>query len=691
VSARGGRAGRRLAQRSGRPLAGLALAAWAALLPGQAAAQEVRYTRPLDVQSAGWVRAPLGPEVLRQAGAGTSIRLFGPEGEDVAFRRVPDEATGELREAELGRPRAARGGWWLPLALPAGTGAHERLLLRLAEGTAAPDGAVRLAVSDDGAAWRLLVADELRPLAAGDGRLTLAYPSTEARQLRIGWPVSDRAAASPSAPPVLASVAVEEMPRRSHRLSLPRPDCRSYEASPTSARVACRLPLGGAGRFLRRVCFTVASTAPAGYRLLRAEDGRWEEVAGGAWRDGAGTAGALPRCLDLDLTLSAAAETLRLELYGGGPEAPSVRDASAELRGESLFFRARRPGRHTLAYGPGVAPSSSFERLPAPAAGTEPTTVEPGPEELAEVPSEGLGLPASGGPAPTGGFAETWTVAADAPEPGSLHRLALPPEVYGVAGADLADVRLIIPGLGSEMQVPYLRWRPEEPVLEAELRGAVPAPVDGGLTVLELAAANRGLPLSALVVSAPPAAGGDRRIRALYVGADDPEPGGPAGGVGGRASSPWLEWTCTAEPPLPCRFTVALEEAGSGSARTIGVEIDDRGAGPLPAVDVELWRRRDVLLFGWPAGDGPLLLGAGVPGLSAPDYRLAARREELLARPWREARLVGEQEAATGGRLAAWAIGLALVAAAVVLVLLLDRMLEGEAVRGRKGRRQRNG
>jgi hypothetical protein len=184
------------------------------------------------------------------------------------------------------------------------------------------------------------------------------------------------------------------------------------------------------------------------------------------------------------------------------------------------------------------------------------------------------------------------------------------------------------------------------------------------------------LPLSALVVTAPAAeAGGGRtpptrRVRAVFSDA------GP--GAGGRAPAPgpWLEWPCPAPAPLPCRLTVALADAEGRGARRLAVEIDDRGAEPLPAVDLELWRRRDVLLFAWPAGDEGPLLGAGAAGLEAPDYELAARRDELLARPWREARLAAEgAEEAAGGRLGAWAIALALVGAAVALVVLLDRIL----------------
>ncbi|HSL83157.1 MAG TPA: hypothetical protein VLF66_10285, partial [Thermoanaerobaculia bacterium] len=94
-----GRAARRLALLS-------FLAAALAAPGGPAAAQEVRYTRPVQVDSPGWVRVPLGPEVLRRTGAGAGLRLFGPEGEDVPFRRlsaeVPAPAPGGESPPEAG-------------------------------------------------------------------------------------------------------------------------------------------------------------------------------------------------------------------------------------------------------------------------------------------------------------------------------------------------------------------------------------------------------------------------------------------------------------------------------------------------------------------------------------------------------------------------------------------------------------
>lgn len=576
--------------RAARRLALLALVAAGLVAPaGPAGAQEVRYTRPVPVDAPGWVRVPLGPEVLRRAGAGAGLRLFGPEGEDVPFRRLP---------------------------------------------------------------------------AAAPARV----PSEEAGE----------------APPETAT----EAEPRSFRLSFEPPDCRARSeeeaASGASARLVCRVPAGSSGRFLRRLCFTASARARAGVRLFSAEEGRWEEVGDGTWSPSPEEPS---RCVSLDLTLTDPAAALRLELYGGGEEAPAVREVTVEFRGEDLLFRARRAGRHTLAYGPGVARSARAQGRPAPSAppGVRPVTVTPGAEEAAEVPP-GPALPASAGPAPTVAFDETWRMSAEDPEPGQLHRLALPPEVYPVAAPDLEDLRLLVSRVPSQLQVPYLRWRPEEPVPAAELRGARPVRSGEGPSRIELEPEAPGLPLSALVVSTAAAAFGPdrpaRRVRVLAAGA------GEAGGEPGRPVSPWLAWDCRPRPPLPCRLTVALDGAATRGAERLVVEIDDggaaeaAGAGPLPAVDVELWRQRDVLLFAWPrdpsrtGGDGEApRLAAGAPGLEAPGYELGERRDELLARPWREARLVPEGGPEGRGRLGTWTLTLALLAAAVALLALLHRIL----------------
>lgn len=559
--------------------AGLLLVACAALatLPDRpAAAQEVRYTRSLEVAEAGWVRVPLAPEVLRRAGPGPGLRLFGPEGEDVPFRRVP---------AEIEEPP----------------------------------------------------------------------------------PPGEDPPGSPDAP----EGASEGPGPRSFRLLVPGPDCGApagEEASPASPRGVCRLALAGAGRFLRRLCFTAVAAAPAGHRLLAAREGRWEVVGEGLWSP---RSDETRRCVPLELTLADPSAVLRLELYGGGEEGPAIREAAADFLGEDLLFRARRPGLHTLAYGPGVARSSRSEDLAIPP-GARATLLPPGPEEAAEVPAEGPPLPRAAGPATPLAFDETWEVTADDPEPGRLHRLVVPPEVYAVAAPAMPDLRLVVRSFPSEVQVPYLRWRPSEPVLAGERRGAEPAPADAGAGRVDLELEAAGLPLSARVVSAAPAGGASLRVRVLAV---EPGPGGSRGGT--RPVSPWLDWDCRPRPPLPCRMTVALDGSESRGSRVLAVEIDDRGGEVPPAVDLELWRTRDVLLFAWPsgAGEGGPLLGAGAPDLEAPDYELEERLDELLAMPWQEARVVADGGGEGRGRLGAWALTLALLAAAAALVALLHRLL----------------
>ena len=239
----------------------------------------------------------------------------------------------------------------------------------------------------------------------------------------------------------------------------------------------------------------------------------------------------------------------------------------------------------------------------------------------------------------------------------------------------------------------------------------------------------RGLPLSALVVSVPASAarpsgeaegeaGFRRRVRVLYV-----EPSGPVGGDdpgdedddgergddpdaeaelddgSTRRVGPWVEWTCRFRPPLPCRATLALDGI---PAWRVTLEIDDRGQAPLAAVDLELWRRRDVLLFPWPlsesdgtprlaaGGEDPAAGGNGTNGgggggdggsdtLVGP---LDAQLASLLARPWQEARLVMEGEGSeVSGSLGKWTVALALIVALCTLLFLLHRILGPQAER----------
>lgn len=649
------------------PLAALLLAAVAlAGAPAPAPAQAVRYTRPVDVRDAGWVRVPLASEVVRRAGTGGGVRLFGPEGEEVPFARLPVPAEPRRRPAAPLPPDPAEAGWWLPLEVSRGARLHDLLVLSF-EGSGPVAGLpLRLEASADGEAWQLLAVGEA---AAGDGDWLFPYPATDLRFLRLRWPRPPGG----GGPPTIAAAAVEEVPPGAFRVSVARPECRAAEAGAAPSGTVCRLSLGGTGRYLRRLCFVVGSEGAAGYRVLAAVEGRWEPVAEAVWPEAPADSA---RCALLDLALPGELEPLRLEVYGGGKQAPAVRDAAAGFAPEMLVFQARRAGLHTLAYGPAVFRSTREGDVDPPRDAGLPVVV-PGPEEVSEVPASALILPTAAGPAPAVRFEERWDLTADAPAPGALHRLTLPSAVYPVSESDLADLRLLVSGAGANLQVPYVRWRPDEPELVAERRRAEPlrGRRGDGTSRLRVEVPEADLPLSALVASAPPGdgdggsgGGWNRRVRVLVSAAGGAE----------EAAGPWTDWQCPPRPPLPCRATVPLEPSASGA---LVVEIDDGGGAPLPAVDLELWRRRDVLLFPWPAERTTPGLAAGAAALEAPEYDLSQRAEELVARPWREARVA--REGAGGGRLGAAAITLALLAAAAALVVLLHRIL-GEQDPGRR-------
>ncbi len=555
------------------------------VLPFRLASQELRSTRPIEVPEPGWVRVPLDPEILRRAvPAGGHLRLFGPDGGEVPFRRVA------LEEEAVAQDRALS-------------------------------------------------------------------------------------------------------------VTMVRPECRRLEEETTvvGPRIVCPLPLGAAGRLLRRLDFTVEAGEPVGYRLLSPRAGRWTLVAEGVWES------PLPETLhsiDLELTLPDPAEPLRLELYGG--DAPEVVRAGAEMGAEALLFEARRAGRHTLAYGPGVFRSSRSEEDVQPPPGVEPLWVRPGPEETGEAAPGAAPLPESAGPSPSVRFEQQWRVAGDAPEAGAVHRLSIEGPVYAAAGEGLEDVRLI----AGDLQIPYVHWRPAQPSVvlaahgvrpvsepEREDRLRVELELERGLDAAEL-------PLSALVLHA----GADRvRARVRLVA---PAPG-LAGAVGAdrapRASTPWLDWACDRLPPCSCRLVVPLSGVDSAAweraiaradepVRRLVLEIESTGRGApgetpggLGPLDLELLAHRDVLLFAWPSGDRALRLTAGAEDLGPPDYDLAERRDELLARPWHRAELVpGGEEDADGGWVGHVTVGLTLATALALLLLLLHGILTARDPAGRR-------
>jgi hypothetical protein len=135
-------------------------------------------------------------------------------------------------------------------------------------------------------------------------------------------------------------------------------------------------------------------------------------------------------------------------------------------------------------------------------------------------------------------------------------------------------------------------------------------------------------------------------------------------------------WECDPEPPLPCREALPLP----GTApKILSVRLDDGDNPPLAGLDAQLWRRRDVLLFVWPAAarGEPVHLLAGAERLTAPAYDFATLGEALLARPWQTADLdlAGTAPQSAGKGWARWAMPIALTLAGVFLLLLLRRIL----------------
>src|SRR6185295_8267838 len=127
--------------------------------------------------------------------------------------------------------------------------------------------------------------------------------------------------------------------------------------------------------------------------------------------------------------------------------------------------------------------------------------------------------------------------------------------------------------------------------------------------------------------------------------------------------------------------------AGSGprSTREPGdpLRAPDRGGDntPLPLAAPRLLLPAHRLRFFYPAAAGPLTLLYGQPGLPPPRYDLSLLAPRLLGEAAHEltlgppARKAPEPDAAAAGRKAFWG---ALVAAVVVLLLVLGRLLRGQ-------------
>jgi hypothetical protein len=219
--------------------------------------------------------------------------------------------------------------------------------------------------------------------------------------------------------------------------------------------------------------------------------------------------------------------------------------------------------------------------------------------------------------------------------------------------------------------VPFYRWSPPEPTLTAGSKGLRPAESERpgeSRVVVSLPAEN--LPLSQIELTVP----GSVLRRPVTVMFVDPDRRSPRSGRAAREPAAKATWTCSPQPPLPCRERLALR----GTApRLLTVRFRDGDNPRLRAVDMAVWRRRDVLLFVWPdmvKGDGVRLL-AGAAALEAPRYDLAAIGPALIGRAWEPAEIRSAGGAPEPPWWNRWVLPVAVTAAVVWLLILLRRIL----------------
>jgi len=617
----------------------LALASSAAALEGY------RYTRPIEVTEPGWVGVHLDGHA--PAHAACDLQLFAPNGEEAPFRLLSPSEEGTRRPVRVLEVTERPDGWTLVMDLGLRTPRHMRLWFEFEQQVRAPG--CRLEGSDDLEGWSPLVeADLFRLGQARDfQQMVLDYPPSDHRYLRLRWP---RTAGLPE----LERVEVAILDGHTRWQPVTRRDCDPY--GPTA--ILCRLSVPRPASSLRRLDLEFDSSGRTGFRLAIGEAGRFRVLGEAVLQAGA-------ESVRIPLQPSADekhAEYLRLELYASGSEPPVLRDAAVLVASGSLLFEARETGSYTLAYGRPTPPTRTGE-----AAASLPQRIawlRPGDEIVAAWPAvpEALAAPAVSMP---GDFERSWELAGDGAEPGGVVRLDLPDEVYAVARPDLGDLRLAVGG----KQLPYVRWSPPEParvwrreVTESELLE------DGRSSRIELELAT-GMPYTELWFQAP-VAPFERALHGRHL-----RPAQPGLSEQWYQAFPTIRWRCVDTLPLPCRVGTAL---GSVPEPKLVVDVDHGDNPPLPTIDVELWRRRDVLLFVWPAA-GPVTLEAGRENLRAPRYDLAALRDLLLLRDWRKTELgAGAEEPAPAAEWGRWALTAAVVLAAGVLLLLLARLLRSQ-------------
>ena len=644
-------------------LAPLSLAALLAAAPVQTQptpAGSFLFERDVQVPAPGWVRVPLDlTAVGHLAPEGADLRVLSPGGGEVPVRVEPRAPRSERRPVQVAGVERADEGWTVLLDTGTAPVSHERLFFEITKATAAPS--VHLEGSRDRSVWQTLAVGDLFRLGTEDGlqRTALSYPVTDHRWLRLTWP---REAGFPR----VSAVEVETVSGPTLTFAARGAPCRA--GGPQEAPVtSCEISLPALGQVLRRLTLDLEGSGAVGYRLDAPADGAWRPLAMGVWRR---TEEKTRHLLPGDAA-PIDGVVLRLELSGEAGETPHLVGYGADLAVPTVLFRAPEAGRYTLAYGGAVRRAAKFE---PPELGEEEAWLEAGPER--ERPAAPLPAGAPGAPLGAGRFRGSWRILAPSAHPGDLVRLELPAEVYGIARPDLGDVRLAF----RDLQVPFLLWAPPAPVLAAEARDVRLRPLRREReSEAEIDLPVSGLPLTQLFVTAPGASPLRRIVGVRY------RPRRPVTRDRERGPVVRETWDCDPEPPLPCRAGLALR---GPAPEILALRVHDGDDPPLAHLAVEVWRRRDVLLFVWPSAseESEVRLLAGARDLEAPDYDFAVLGPVLLARSWHPAELDLAGETTKGGMWwGRWVLPAALGIAAVFLLLLLRKILSDGGAEGRSG------
>ncbi|HEY4592005.1 MAG TPA: DUF3999 family protein, partial [Thermoanaerobaculia bacterium] len=443
-----------------------------------AAVEGYHYTREVTVPEAGWVRVPLDLAALQHlAPGGVDLHVLSPSGGEAPVRIETAAARTERRPVKSFKVEKAEAGVSLLLDLGANTIPHERLFLRTLRPSIAPPDQIES--SADGATWRPLTPGGPFRAEAGESWISISYPSTADRWLRLHWPRESGAQ-------TLEAAEVESVTGPTLDIATRNPDC---DPGPPGA-IFCTLPLPASGQVVRRLTLEVQEKGSVGYRLDAPREGRWQSVAEGVWQP-AQPAGGRSRHVLTTGPEALAGNLLRLELYGAPGNAPRLVSYGVELTVQTVLFDAEEAGQYTLAYG-GPPRREGMAPPPAQSQGEEASWLEAGAETEHPLPPVPASAAAPSVRLESGRLKASWRVLAPAARPGTLVHLELPESIYAAARADLGNLRLAI----GDRQVPFYRWSPAEPALALWEGGVRPTgDVRARESTLEIRLPRSGLPL----------------------------------------------------------------------------------------------------------------------------------------------------------------------------------------------------